>query len=386
MEKEEFLNIVNRIADGTASENDIGRYNFYYNQYQKQVDWNTEELGDEEITEKKLRERIYGKINQDIPVRKIRIKKYYGVAAAVFLIVASLFLLKNQFKIDPINKQELIVNDIAPGKNTAELILDNGASVKLDDSIKGTIVNQAGVVVSKSNKGEILYAARDIERTNKVLFNTLKTPRGGQYSLTLPDGTKVWLNAASAIKFPITFDQAERVVELLEGEAYFEVAKLRKPGRTTNIPFVVKTKFQEIQVLGTHFNINAYSDEESIKTTLLEGSVKVLSNHMHTVLTPGQQTEIKSGSAIMVNNSIDIDEVMAWKNQLFYFNNTDLNSVVRQISRWYNVDFMWTSDLPLKRFNGILSKNEKLSKLLTMLEKTSGLKFKVEERRIYIMQ
>lgn len=386
MEKEEFLKIVTRIAEGTASDNDITVYNFYYNQCQKQNYWDTDELGDEEITGKELHENICSKIIQDNPVRLINTKKYYAVAVALLFIVAGLFFFKDRLNIYTPEQQAQANYDVNPGKNIAELILDNGTSLKLDDSITGVIINQSGVVVNKSDEGAINYIVNHTETNNQVLYNTLKTPRGGTYSLTLPDGTKVWLNAASAIKFPITFDQKERVVELLEGEAYFEVAKLVTPQKTKKIPFIVKTKIQEIQVLGTHFNISAYYDEESIQTTLLEGSVKVFSNNKYQLLTPGQQTETRRGFSIVLNKNVDLEETMAWKNQLFYFNNTDLNSVMRQISRWYDVDFVPTNELPLKRFNGILSKNEKLSKLLTMLEKTSGLKFKVEERRIYIMR
>lgn len=207
------------------------------------------------------------------------------------------------------------------------------------------------------------------------------------------DGTEVWLNASSSLKFPVSFDKDERLVEL-KGEAYFEVAYKVKAERGKQkgerVPFVVRSGGQIVEVLGTHFNISAYNDEASIKTTLLEGKVRVTAGSKQSpkdskLLKPGQQSELSSVQREIIVNEVDTEEAIAWKNGMFQFSDSDLRSIMNELERWYDIE-VDTKGMPEKRFNGIIPRNVKLSQVLDMMEKTSGLKFKIEGRRVSMLQ
>ncbi|RZM23558.1 MAG: FecR family protein [Pedobacter sp.] len=253
-------------------------------------------------------------------------------------------------------------NDIAPGKNTATLTLATGKVIDLDTS-------RTSVVVADSVK--------------TMTMLTATTPRGGTYQVVLPDGTIVWLNADSKISFPSQFNGKERKI-LLEGEAYFEVAKDKAR------PFIVSTENQDVRVLGTRFNINSYENEGSVKTTLLEGSVRVLLSRQDAalrkdvVLTPGQQS-ILAADKIAVEN-VDTEEAIAWKNNEFSFNGDDLQSVMRQIARWYDVEVVYEGNVESSGFVSTISRNKKLSEILRALEMNQGVHFKIEGRRIRVTQ
>ncbi|WEK20570.1 MAG: FecR domain-containing protein [Candidatus Pedobacter colombiensis] len=302
-------------------------------------------------------------------------------AAAIFLIlgIAVFFYLQ---QINPFQQTTKLASDLPPGKNNAVLTLSNGQKIILNETAKGEIAKQGGVSITKSQDGTIIYnidqSATDIKaQAGELSYNTITTPRGGQYQVNLPDGTKVWLNAASSLKFPTTFtDLKERKVEL-SGEAYFEVAKNKRQ------PFHVKTVQQDLEVLGTHFNVNAYSDEKEIKTTLLEGSVKIVplsqskaKMPLDVVLKPGQQATLME-SRLNIGNA-DIGEVMSWKNGMFEFNNSDLTSIMRQASRWYDVDVVYESGIPNVKFSGEVSRNVNASAFLGML-KYLDVKFNIEK-------
>jgi ferric-dicitrate binding protein FerR (iron transport regulator) len=227
--------------------------------------------------------------------------------------------------------------------------------------------------------GQIVYDDENMSK-NALLYNAITTPKGRQYQLTLADGSKVWLNAASSIRYPTAFPGNERVVEIT-GEAYFEIT----PDRIK--PFRVFVKGMEVQVLGTHFNINSYDDEATIKTTLLEGSVKVKMNNNTRLLLPGQQAQISSNAGdgdIKVVKDIDLAVVMAWKNGYFSFDKTDLGAVMRQISRWYIVDIIYTGKIPDRKFGGEISRNNNLSEVLKILEE-SKVKFRIEGAKIFVL-
>lgn len=200
---------------------------------------------------------------------------------------------------------------------------------------------------------------------------------GGQYKLTLPDGSKVWLNAASSLKYPVVFIGNERKVEIT-GEAYFEIAK------DESKPFKVLLNNMEIQVLGTHFNVNGYTDEEMIKTTLLEGKVKVLASGQTKYLLPGQQAQLKSSGNIAVTNEVNLEETVAWKDGNFQFENSDIKAVMRQLARWYDVDVSYKGNIN-KHFIGSISRNVKLSQVLSMLQQTGEIKFKIEGKNLIVM-
>lgn len=272
-----------------------------------------------------------------------------------------------------------ITNDVAPGGNKAFLTLGNGKRISLEQAASGQIATEDGISISKTSGGQIVYTALAMEPENAqaVSFNTIETPNGGQYQVVLPDGTRVWLNAASSLVYPTHFSGNERVVEL-KGEGYFEVAKNKK------LPFKVKSSNQEIEVLGTHFNVNGYLHEEGIKTTLLEGSVKVSSkpdNHSK-VLLPGQQSLVNENSIVI--KDVEAQDAAAWKDGLFQFNQADLKSVMRELARWYDVTVRYEGNIKSQRFGGAIQRNLNLSQALKILEK-SQVHFRIEGKEVVVM-
>jgi len=268
-------------------------------------------------------------------------------------------------------------HDAAPGGNKATLTLANGAVIVLDSAVNGLLAQQGNARVQKLSDGQLAYKALH-EKPIEVLYNTLTTPRGGQYQLVLPDGSKVWLNAASSISYPTAFTGGERSVEI-KGEAYFEVAK------NTTMPFVVKVNDVRVQVLGTHFNINAYSDEDAVKTTLLEGAVKVTKGAATVLLNPGEQAILAySSSEIRVHANADLESVIAWKNGYFSFNQTDLATIMRQMARWYDVDIVYSGKVPDRRFGGEIPRNTNAAQVLKMLEE-SKVHFRIEGKKVIVL-
>jgi transmembrane sensor len=268
--------------------------------------------------------------------------------------------------------------DLLPGGNKATLTLADGKAIILDNAANGNLATQGETKIIKTADGELAYAGQN--SVTDVYYNTISTPKGGQYQLTLSDGTKVWINAASALRFPTAFKGNERLVELI-GEAYFEVAK------NAQMPFIVKTKTGiNVQVLGTHFNVMSYADEKETKATLIEGLVKVSNGVSVAMLRPGQQalssTE-NTSAGIQVNKEADIEEAIAWKNGIFQFNNADLYTIMRQIARWYDVSIRYEGQMPEKRFSGTISRNLKASELLSGIE-FIGVKFKIDGRQIVV--
>jgi transmembrane sensor len=275
-------------------------------------------------------------------------------------------------------------NDVKPGGNRAILTLADGTNIVLDSASNGILSQQGNTKILKLDNGLLAYSinGKQLTESDEAFYNTISTPRGGQYKITLADGTMVWLNAASSIRFPVLFTGAQRKVEIT-GEVYFEVAKNK------SMPFKVKATTSEIEVLGTHFNVNAYDDEASVKTTLLEGSVKVsttsfVSNTQITkFLYPGQQANNSKDGKIKIINNVDIEETMAWKNGRFHFKSTDLKSILRQIARWYDVDVEYKGNVDL-HFTGQLTRNENVSKVFEKLALTNEVHFKIEGRRIIV--
>ncbi|SDG24611.1 FecR family protein [Chitinophaga filiformis] len=257
---------------------------------------------------------------------------------------------------------------ILPGSNKATLILEDGTTVSLDSTGNQTI-RQGNTIVQRNN-GQLLYSGQPA--TAKLSYNILATPKGGQYQVVLPDGTKVWLNAASRLKYPVAFTGSERLVEL-EGEAYFETVK------DAHKPFKVKAGEFEVQVLGTSFDVMAYKDEKNTHTTLISGAVKVASEKESRLLQPGQQAVVNTNAGIGVN-TVNTDEVIAWKNGYFSFRDADIAAVMRQLERWYDVTVSYPSGIPKGTFSGEMGRGLTLSEALKILEQTN-VNFKIEEGR-----
>lgn len=301
----------------------------------------------------------------------------FAAAASILLVAsASFFFFFNQ------KNGTLASHDIDPGRYKALLTLADGRQIALTDAANGKLAVQNGIQITKAADGQLIYQVKDPgQKINEApLFNHISTPKGGQYQINLPDGTRVWLNAASSLKFPASFNNLkERRVELT-GEAYFEVAKNK------SLPFLVSTHQQKVEVLGTHFNINSYDNELTVKTTLLEGSVMVstLNNLVKKVLKPGEQSVLHSGQ--MMVNAVDTESETAWKDGDFNFEDTDIQSIMRKLERWYDLEVIYEGNIPKTTFGGKISIHRPLSKALKLLESTGDVHFKVEGRRIIVTQ
>lgn len=307
------------------------------------------------------------------------------VAAAV-LVVLSVGILIWGNQREAKNKDNVptakIKKDIAPGGNRAVLKLANGTEIMLDGHTTGVLASEGSTKISKTKDGILLYdaaglAGAEISAVAGSRINTLTTPSGGQYMLILPDGSKVWLNAASSISYPSVFTDKERKVTLT-GEAYFEVAKDKQH------PFKVKTGAAEVKVLGTHFNIMSYANEGQIQVSLAEGSVRVDLDNDSQILSPGQQALIKAGATRIILKDIDIDEAINWKNGLFQFDNTPMEQVMRQIKRWYNVDIVYQGVRPDVYITGMVSRSNNVSKILELIEEAGGVNFEIGNKQIIV--
>jgi transmembrane sensor len=301
------------------------------------------------------------------------------VAAAVILFALAAggyFVFFNNKNTQLASVKPVLQNDIAPGGNKATLTLADGSVVVLNDQQNGTLLNQGNTKVIKLGDGRVAYNGANAAN-GQAAYNTIATPRGGKYQVALADGSQVWLNAASSIRFPAAFTGKERDVEIT-GEVYFEVAKNKA------MPFVVKTGGVKVQVLGTHFNVMSYTDEATVKTTLLEGSVKVLNGASTTVIKPGQQAKINSGAkGIVVQDNVDTDETIAWKNDLFIFNNAGIETIMRQIARWYDVEVSYDGPVTTDHFTGKVSRNSTAAQVLKILE-LSDIHFTITGKKIIV--
>lgn len=298
------------------------------------------------------------------------------IAAASIVLVAGVgFYFYNTNK--KAEQQSVYANDIDPGKNGATLTLADGKKILINDVGAGNIASQSGVRISKTADGQIIYEITG-SNSGKTEYNTLTTTRGEQTQVRLPDGSLVFLNAVSSLKFPTSFAKLkERSVEIL-GEGYFEIAKDKVH------PFIVKNEKQQIEVLGTHFNVNAYHDEPSVKTTLLEGSIKISTAQNASVLKPGEQA-VNSNENLAIGN-VDVDKAVAWKNAKFVFDDENIESVMRKLSRWYNVEVVYQDNVSNRTFTGSISRYDKISKILDKITYIEAVHFKVEGRRITVMK
>lgn len=335
--------------------------------------WVEESGGEEQFSEK-----LFKRFNQKL-AREQKTKRYfyYGIAASLLLMFSVAFLFQNDHAAYSVQQTSILAkNTTAPGGNRAILTIGNGEQLSLNDQPLGYVSNQAGTQIYKSASGKLVYNSNT--NHSKPVYNTLATPRAGQYEVALPDGTRVWLNAESSLRYPTSFAGKYRKVELT-GEAYFEVAHNR------TMPFKVTTANQEITVLGTHFNIKGYKDEAIVSTTLLEGSVKV-SNQLSgktQLLAPGRQSTVARSSGEIEIHQVAVDQVMAWKNGYFIFENEDIQVIMKLISRWYDVDVTYKNAAQV-RLGGTFSKSSDLAALLKSFELISNLKFDVKGRRVTV--
>jgi len=383
MQKEQIEELVRKYFNNTATPQELDQLSAWYRTISsEEVEWFATVANEEEILKAAMLKNIQNEIGVQANRSTRKLWSRIAAAAAILLVVgAALFFYTQRHLEGSGATRDLLANDIKPGGNKAYLVLSNGKRVSLTDAANGELAKEAGVEITKTADGQVVYATRgsDEESSDGIKYsnalNTIETPRGGQYQVRLPDGSKVWLNAASKLIYPVSFNgRGQRVVEL-SGEAYFEIFKNKLQ------PFVVKSKNQEVTVLGTHFNVNSYADEPDTKTTLLEGSVRI--NGL--VLKPNEQ-------AILAGGKLSVKEVVAasftdWKDGQFYFRNEALPSVMRKLARWYNVDIQFQGEIDqTTTFSGMVSKYDQISKVLTLMEKSEGLHFKIEGRNVTVLK
>jgi len=333
-------------------------------------------------------DRVYDRLHNDISVTKnfqrpVLMRRRWNIAAAASIVLAISF--GGYFLTHRQNISEF-KNDVAPGHNQATLTLANGKKIVLTKNLAGQLAQQGSTSIGVNGQNEIAYTGGSADSNAPDTYNTLSTAIGEQspYPLVLADGTKVWLDAGSSITFPVAFTGKERSVKI-SGEAYFEVV------HNEAHPFKVIAKDQVIEDIGTHFNVDAYNDEKEITTTLLEGAVKVsVDGATSTVekagimLKPGQKSVLKNNTLDVAN--ADIEETIAWKNGYFRFQNEDIQSIMRKLSRWYNIDVQYSGAIPTEAFYATSSRYKNISEVLTMLQNTKGVHFKIEGRRVTVMQ
>jgi ferric-dicitrate binding protein FerR (iron transport regulator) len=396
MQKIDLEDLLRKYRDNSISEDEQARLENWY------VQWKP---GHQHLELDELEEIKAGLWNK-LPYSAIRKPKpfWLGIAAAASVVIA--LTVGGYFMLRPNSPRQYAAapkNEILPGGSKAILTLANGSTIDLNEARNGDLAKTAGMTITKNDSGQVSYVA-DSSRpapgnhSPTTAYNTITTPKGGQWHIVLADGTEVWLNAASSLHYPASFNGTERKVELT-GEGYFEVAKDKAH------PFIVATDKQEVEVLGTHFNINSYNDEVSVKTTLLEGSVRVgllppssgsqpslseghLSqrergtNSQSVVLKPGQQASLVQGKLNI--EEVDSDDAIAWKNGKFVFADEGISSIMRKVSRWYDVDVVYNSLPEQDSFSGSISRFETIQQVLNKIELTNKIHFKVKGRRITV--
>lgn len=366
MEEQDIKILLNKYKAGTATDFEKAQLDKWY--LDVAVD-NVEELTEEERV--KTLNNVLSNLEHLVYKRKKRVL-WPRVAAAVFIILSSggYFLLYKHSRNQRITQ---VVQDVNPANNQATLTLSSGKKVILSSTLNGRLGQEGNALVRVKEGHELTYTQTQSGST-RIEYNTLTTKRGEQspFPLTLADGSKVWLNAASSITFPTSFSGKDRVVKIT-GEAYFEVV------HNSAHPFKVLANGQTVEDIGTHFNINAYTEEPSVKTTLLEGGIKLSYGKNNVVLKPGQQAVLPDNNRDGAINIITANTktTMAWKNGLFLFDRTDLKSVMRQISRWYDIDIIYKGNVSNDEFGGQISRNIKLSQMLKILE-SNDVHFKIE--------
>lgn len=333
----------------------------------------------------RVRNELFEKTNSQTVIIPLHRRWYIQVAAAVITLLFTAVLIKYLIRPTTLTNNQPAdntasvkkPNDIQPGTNKALLTLADGKVIELDSTQSYDIATQGGTVLQNKD-GLISYdASTNKNSTETISFNTVSTPKGGQYQIVLPDGSKVWLNAASSLKFPTAFKGVTRTVELT-GEGYFEIAKNEKH------PFHVKANDLDVEVLGTHFNVMAYGNEKFMRTSLLEGSVKLNYGNKPQQLKPGQQGEVNKSTGTVKVGEGNMEEAIAWKNGSFYFDNASLTTIMRQLERWYDIEVDYVGNEKQKYYSVEMSRNMSLSQVLKLLN-AADIQFKIEKNKLSVI-
>ena len=374
MENSDFDALLEKYRKGECTPEELDFLESWYLQYHADA----EELSESDLEHEvgMMDESMAHKIPfaVDRPSVWSRLRLPLGIAAAILIVCSMTYFLRPAAHIEQeVAKQEF---PISPGKQAASLTLTNGKKIFLSDQQAGKVAKEAGLSITKTRNGELIYEVTGSTDRGSG-FHTLATTRGETYRVKLPDGSMVWLNAASSLKYPVSFkNSAQRIVQLT-GEAYFEIAK------DSRHPFIVKSTAQQVEVLGTHFNINAYPDEPGVLTTLLEGSIRLKPERgASRVLKPGQLAEL-TGAALNILPA-DTRSVTAWKDGYFRFRNENLQSVMRKISRWYNVEVSFQNGLPDDTYSGAVTRYGDIRQILEIMEGSNNIHFTIKGRRIVV--
>jgi ferric-dicitrate binding protein FerR (iron transport regulator) len=392
MNKRQFIHILRKYRAGKASGEEKELIDSYYDLFELEPEdenWPSARR-QEEIKQQALDdiwERIRAaKGGRGREGKRLALPVAWKIAAAALLVLATgllAYLRTGDRRIrdrdHPVAASAAGKGSIHPGGRHAVLTLANGQQVILDSARDGVIARQGASRVIKLSNGQLAYRnAVFATAPGQVLYNTITTPQGGEYQVTLPDGSRVWLNAASSIRIPTAFVGGIRSVEVT-GEAYFEI------GEESDKPFVVEMGGAKIEVLGTHFNVNAYPDEGHVKTTLTAGSIKVSKGGVSRILKPGQQADMDRKTGVIAVGEANVDEALAWKNGLFYFDNTNIKTIMREISRWYNVEVVYKGDeVDQNTFSGVMSRYGDVEALLKRLELTGTVHFTITGTQITV--
>lgn len=379
--RQELIQIFQKYLDGNATPEEQRFVEAWYESFGKDAgitdSYTEEQLGQMEARmEYELKKRMEASRPRPLWKSLHRLVTPSRVAAAVFLILSlagAWYIMSNQGSKETMTDESTLhAIDLPPGSDQGILTLTDGSQIVLGSVSTGMLARQGNTLIQKIEDGLVAYTGEDASLEPGL--NTLTVPSGGKYSLVLPDGSRVWLNAESSITFPTAFSGRKRSVKI-SGEVYFDVAK--DPAR----PFIVQVgNNRQIRVLGTQFNVNAYSDEEEITTTLLEGSVEILPGGnagLAVRLKPGEQAAFSETGQISVRHGVNTDEIVAWKNGMFQFEKADIQSVMRQISRWYNVEVVYEGPLPDRNFSGKIDRQSNASEALDIL-KFTGLNFRID--------
>lgn len=376
MDQDQLHNVLRKYLEGSASTEDARLLRDWYRSLEtEEVIWVLDEPSEMDRLQTRMLDRLQQEIRPPAPVRRLWPRLL--VAAGVVLLLAGFayirYLRPSHSPVEPLTA----VHDLPPGGNRATLILGGGQAITLDSAGQGMLAAQGSMRVVKSGNGQLEYVRKtQAGDAGDIAYNTIIIPNGGTYTVTLSDGSKVWLNAGSSLKYPVRFTGNARQVDLT-GEAYFEVAS--NPAQ----PFTVHCLGQNVAVLGTRFNVNAYTNEPVIRTTLLEGRVRIEEGTHAVLLRAGEQSMVGADGTVRVSQDIDTAEAMAWRYGMFQFNAADIGTVMRQIGRWYDVDVVYEGKLPDDRFHGKIPRNVNASQALQILS-IGGINFKIEGKKIIL--
>jgi len=374
--------IIKKYLRGRATKDEERQlFSFYRFIERRQVDWDDTEHGNKADVENNILEKINDRIGERRQASKHSPSpfKWWKAVAAIIFLCGTIYFLLDRERVGTESKPEMAIR---PGSDKAYLQLADGRIVYLDSSANEDISSISGLTVHMVEKGELVYTETD-NANNKEEMNTITVPKGGQFKVTLADGTSVWLNASSSLTYPARFSGRERRVKLT-GEAYFDVSKRRQEGSASeSIPFIVETDKQLVEVLGTVFNINAYADESAVRTTLVSGSVKVTpaGGHSPKILKPGQQSILAKGTFDV--EQVHTEQPVAWRHGDFTFDEMPLEEIMRQLARWYDIEVTYQGEVGKVEFGGSISRSKNIREVLDVLELT-GVQFTVKGRRIMV--